>query len=225
MDATIRLRWNGSCAIDVSFCAWPRPERSGSERFRHSWLTRRLSPRFTGQPVTDVGVKSSSCSAAPSPCLAACSSRNVDAAPESSRCCIGVSWPCATARADGGPDRIPNADAVATRSTTKPATTSLRMRQPPPVGSCGRPPSDRPRIWGANYAARCPAARAGRRPDAGRLGSGGGRGVELAAQIADLVAELRGVLEAQVLGCREHLLLELHDRALELLPAHIRLAP
>src|SRR5512132_1551477 len=39
---------------------------------------------------------------------------------------------------------------------------------------------------------------------------------ELAAQILDLVTELRGVLEAQLLRRREHLLLELDDQLLEL---------
>src|SRR4051794_4705465 len=39
---------------------------------------------------------------------------------------------------------------------------------------------------------------------------------QLAAQLADLVAQARGVLEAQVVGRRQHLLLELDDRLLEL---------
>src|SRR4051812_40276799 len=50
-----------------------------------------------------------------------------------------------------------------------------------------------------------------------------GRGllVQLAAHLADLVAQLRGVLEAQLLGGDEHLLLELDDRALELGRRHV----
>src|SRR6202034_225296 len=39
--------------------------------------------------------------------------------------------------------------------------------------------------------------------------------LQVAAQLAQLVAQLRGVLEAQVLGRRDHLLLELHDHPLE----------
>src|SRR4051812_46828423 len=57
-----------------------------------------------------------------------------------------------------------------------------------------------------------------------RGASGRGRGVEFAPQVADLVAELGGVLEPQILGRRQHLLLELDDRALELLGGHVRLA-
>src|SRR3954468_19520982 len=40
------------------------------------------------------------------------------------------------------------------------------------------------------------------------------------AQVADLVAQPRGVLEPQVLGGRQHLLLELDDRLLDLLARH-----
>ena len=40
--------------------------------------------------------------------------------------------------------------------------------------------------------------------------------LQVAAQLAQLVAQLRGVLEAQLLGRREHLLLELDDQPLEL---------
>src|SRR5206468_860905 len=49
------------------------------------------------------------------------------------------------------------------------------------------------------------------------------RGLEIAAQVLDLVAQLGRVLEAQVLGGREHLLLELDDRALQLVSAHLGL--
>src|SRR5262245_32908285 len=56
-----------------------------------------------------------------------------------------------------------------------------------------------------------------RRPALGRRL---GERVQLAAQLLDLVAELRGVLEAELL-CRDvHLLLERHDELLELLAAH-----
>src|SRR3712207_1492645 len=48
--------------------------------------------------------------------------------------------------------------------------------------------------------------------------------VELSPEIADLVAELGRVLEAQVLGGGEHLLLELDDRRLDLRRGHVRLA-
>src|SRR4051794_24591105 len=67
------------------------------------------------------------------------------------------------------------------------------------------------------------AARSRGRPVARTAGgpaaaSGPGRGgVQLAPQVPDLVAQLGRVLEAQVLGRRQHLLLELHDRGLELL--------
>ena len=40
------------------------------------------------------------------------------------------------------------------------------------------------------------------------------------AQRLDLVAQLRGVLEAQLLGRREHLLLERDDELLDLLARH-----
>src|SRR5690349_11787111 len=40
--------------------------------------------------------------------------------------------------------------------------------------------------------------------------------VELALEVADLVAQLGGVLEPQLLGRGEHLLLELDDRLLDL---------
>ena len=44
---------------------------------------------------------------------------------------------------------------------------------------------------------------------------------QVAAQLAQLVAQLRGVLEAQLLGGREHLLLELDDHPLELVLRHL----
>ena len=50
---------------------------------------------------------------------------------------------------------------------------------------------------------------------------GGRRLVELVAQVADLVAQLRRVLEPQLLGGREHLLLELDDRRLDLVRLHV----
>ena len=49
------------------------------------------------------------------------------------------------------------------------------------------------------------------------------RGVQLAPQLADLVAQLGGVLEAQLLGRGEHLLLELDDRRLDLGRRHVDL--
>src|SRR4051794_6965984 len=60
-----------------------------------------------------------------------------------------------------------------------------------------------------------------------RLSRGLGRLVELASQLADLVAQPRRVLEAQLLGRGEHLLLELDDRRLDLDGLHVRalLAP
>src|SRR5918912_1583661 len=39
----------GLIAIDVSFCAWPRPWRSGSVRFRQFWLTLMFELRFVAQ--------------------------------------------------------------------------------------------------------------------------------------------------------------------------------
>src|SRR5579872_887290 len=45
-------------------------------------------------------------------------------------------------------------------------------------------------------------------------------GEQLATELLDLVAQLRGVLEAQLLGGGEHLLLELDHEALELLARH-----
>src|SRR5215471_1734671 len=63
-------------------------------------------------------------------------------------------------------------------------------------------------------------------------GTSGGRcsrcGVELATELLDLVTQLGRVLEPELLGCREHLLLELHDELLELLvaePLDLRAAP
>src|SRR5215217_3695662 len=50
-----------------------------------------------------------------------------------------------------------------------------------------------------------------------------GRLLQLPSQLADLVAELRGVLEAQLLRGREHLLLELHDRRFQLRWSHVGL--
>src|SRR5215210_5682735 len=44
---------------------------------------------------------------------------------------------------------------------------------------------------------------------------------DLASQLADLVAQPRRVLEAQVLGGGEHLLLELDDRLLDLGERHV----
>ena len=43
---------------------------------------------------------------------------------------------------------------------------------------------------------------------------------QLAAQLLDLVAELRGVLEAELLGGEVHLLLERDDELLELVARH-----
>ena len=45
------------------------------------------------------------------------------------------------------------------------------------------------------------------------------RGLELAAELLDLVTELRRILEAQLLGGGEHLLLELDDQLLHLVRA------
>src|SRR5262245_21157298 len=45
--------------------------------------------------------------------------------------------------------------------------------------------------------------------------------VELSAQVADLVAQLRRVLEPQLLRRREHLLLERDDRLLDLVRLHV----
>src|SRR3954447_3387566 len=50
--------------------------------------------------------------------------------------------------------------------------------------------------------------------------SRGLRGVQLLAKGLDLVPQLGGVLEAEVVGRREHLLLQLHDRPPELLGGH-----
>src|SRR5450755_566809 len=56
----------------------------------------------------------------------------------------------------------------------------------------------------------------------GRAASAGGRpalgqgDVELALEVPDLVPELGRVLEPEVLGGGQHLLLQLHDRALDL---------
>src|SRR5215217_2400896 len=47
-----------------------------------------------------------------------------------------------------------------------------------------------------------------------------GQRKELAPQVLDLIAQLRGVLEPQLLRRREHLLLELHDELLEFLLRH-----
>src|SRR5437763_17204833 len=58
---------------------------------------------------------------------------------------------------------------------------------------------------------------------AGRSGSSGralGEGEELAAELLYLVPELRGVLEPELLGRREHLLLEVDDAPLDLGAAH-----
>src|SRR3954465_5254651 len=49
------------------------------------------------------------------------------------------------------------------------------------------------------------------------------RGVQLAPQVADLVAELGRVLEAQLLGRGEHLLLELAHHRLDLVRRHLDL--
>src|SRR5919202_4397762 len=53
-----------------------------------------------------------------------------------------------------------------------------------------------------------------------RLSGSLGERVQLAPQILDLVPELGGVLEPQLLGRREHLLLERDHEPLELLGAH-----
>src|SRR3954469_26022466 len=53
-----------------------------------------------------------------------------------------------------------------------------------------------------------------------RNGLTGADGEELVAQRLELVAQLRGVLEAQLLGGREHLLLERDDELLDLLARH-----
>ena len=50
------------------------------------------------------------------------------------------------------------------------------------------------------------------------------RGVEVSAQLLDLVAELGGVLEPELLSRREHLLLELDDQLLDLLGRHALVA-
>src|SRR5207245_3890814 len=50
--------------------------------------------------------------------------------------------------------------------------------------------------------------------------SGRSQGEQLAPQLLDLVAELRRVLEAQLLRRREHLLLQLDHQTLELLARH-----
>jgi len=39
----------GSTAIDSSFCAWPRPWRSGSLRLRQFWLTLMFDDWLFGQ--------------------------------------------------------------------------------------------------------------------------------------------------------------------------------
>src|SRR4029450_13244720 len=49
-----------------------------------------------------------------------------------------------------------------------------------------------------------------------------GHGPELAAQVADLVADAGGVLEAEVLGRLVHLLLQGGDEALQVGPGHAR---
>src|SRR4051794_13573783 len=82
----------------------------------------------------------------------------------------------------------------------------------------------------ARRARTSPAAnRRRRRPRSRRSGAGGRAQVlEVAAQLADLVAQPGGVLEAQLVGGDEHLLLELDDRALEVLHGHrvdVALAP
>src|SRR5262245_6838788 len=51
---------------------------------------------------------------------------------------------------------------------------------------------------------------------------GAGKRVQLAAELLDLVAELRGVLEAELLRGDVHLLLERDDELLDLVPAHPR---
>src|ERR1700733_15748287 len=50
---------------------------------------------------------------------------------------------------------------------------------------------------------------------------GGVHLAQVATQLAQLVAQLRGVLEAQLVGSRAHLLLELHDHPLELVLGHL----
>src|SRR5438105_3861414 len=52
------------------------------------------------------------------------------------------------------------------------------------------------------------------------LGRALGEGEELAAELLDLVPELRRILEPELLGGREHLLLEVDDEALYLAAAH-----
>ena len=86
------------------------------------------------------------------------------------------------------------------------------------------------RVPGLLEAAMVLRARPG---DAGRSRSGSSarrmisrgrrRQVELAAQVADLVAQLGRVLEAQLLGGGEHLLLELAHRLLDLGGRHVDL--
>src|SRR4051794_38414655 len=59
----------------------------------------------------------------------------------------------------------------------------------------------------------------------GEKRSGGGLELfELAPQLLDLVAQLRRVLEAQLVGGQQHLLLELHDGARQLVRGHRLLA-
>src|SRR5688500_7609935 len=48
--------------------------------------------------------------------------------------------------------------------------------------------------------------------------------VQVATQVADLVAQLGGVLEAQLVRGGQHLLLELHQQLLDLLGGHLGIA-
>src|SRR3954462_9089533 len=74
---------------------------------------------------------------------------------------------------------------------------------------------------------RAPCADAATSPRAPPGGPGrsvagrGGHRLELAPQVADLVAQLRRVLEAPLLGRRQHLLLQPHHRLLDLRWLHV----
>src|SRR3972149_7677136 len=84
-----------------------------------------------------------------------------------------------------------------------PSAETVKLKAPPPEGSPG--PTLCPR-WVPVKALS--------------LSSGRRRREQLPAQLLDLVSELGGVLEAQLLGGRVHLLLEGDDEPLELPGAH-----
>ena len=101
--------------------------------------------------------------------------------------------------------------AAASADTAAGPTSSTRIAISGNASNAKYVPNDRGRIRGPQPAETQSADASSR------------RSVELAAEVADLVAELGRVLEAQLLGGGEHLLLELAHHLLDLADRHVAL--